>query len=191
MLVVILTLTITYGATSYFALDKLKFKYTMLEWPSHSITLDSWWQQQGDYFPLYRVNRFGLSVNVFNVQWLDDLNTIQDELIKNGWEVPPKHDWLSILYRISSVQSTEHLPLVSPIYLDKRPELVLIKYVNDNQKLVILRLWKSQFLVDPIQQPLWLGSIEHAPSTYSWLFKRQQLNDIVPTTAFTFYNASK
>jgi LssY-like putative type I secretion system component LssY/PAP2 superfamily protein len=185
ILTVFLTLFITYSFAIFHSYNKLKHDYTMLEWPIYTITFDSWWQQKGNYFPLYRVNRFGLSVNVFNIQWVGNLTQIKESLQDNGWSFP-EHDWLSALYRITSVQSTEHLPLVSPIYIDKRPILILIKTMPDTNKLIILRFWASPFLINNVQEPLWLGTIEYAPSTYSWLFKNKKNNDLIPTTSLLF-----
>ena len=77
-----------------------------------------------------------------------------------------------MLYRLSSVKSTEHLPLVSPLYLDKPPVLVLTKLTNDKQ-LLILRFWTSHLNIIKSKYPLWVGMVEIAPSTYSWLFNKK------------------
>lgn len=183
---VILTLIVSYSVNFYYSFNKFKHEYTMLEWPIYTIKFDSWWQQKGGYFPLYRVNRFGVSVNVFNIQWLGSLADIKELLLKNGWMTPLEHDWLSALYRITSVESTEHLPLLSPLYLDKPPLLILFKNTLDNKKLIILRFWTSQFLINNVQEPLWLGTIEFAPSTYSWLFKSKRENLLIPTPSLLF-----
>lgn len=191
ILTIVLTLFISYTTSTYFTFNKLKHRYTLLEWPIYTIKFDSWWNQNGNYFPLYRVNRFGLSINVFNIEWLDKLENIKEILLKNGWEIPPEHDWMSALYRITSVESAEHLPLVSPIYLDKQPTLILIKTLPNVNRLIILRFWASQFLINNVHEPLWLGTIEYAPSTYSWLFKSKRAPALSPTTPLLFINPPK
>ncbi len=145
----------------------------MLDWPTYTVTETAWWEQQGKHLPFYRINRFGLSSQILNLQWLGDLAAIQTTLLANGWEVPPKTDWVSILHRLSDVNSAEHLPLVSPIYLDKDPSLVLIKRTNDDKKLTVLRLWDSRVIIKDSKEPLWVGSVEITPRTYSWLFQTQ------------------
>jgi undecaprenyl-diphosphatase len=184
ILTLIITLCVSYTTVTLYSYKKLAAAYTIIPWPTYDISLDAWWQQQGEHFPLFRVNRFGLSVSGFNVQWVDDLSNIKNNLLQNGWENPHPRDWLTVLYRISAVQSTEHLPLVSPIYLDQRPALVLTKY-QDN-KLIIIRFWSSQFVLKNISEPLWLGSVEYAPSTYSWLFKRKHNNDLMLSEKLLF-----
>jgi hypothetical protein len=148
--------------------------------------LKDWWSQQGKQFPLYRVNRLGLPAKIFNVQWLGDLADIQKILLKSGWEVAPKRDWLRVLYRITAVHSTEHLPLFSPTYLDSAPVLVLLKVPKGTNKLLVLRFWNSYLRINHASQPLWMGSIEFAPSTYSWLFQKKHKHEkmLTPTLLF-------
>lgn len=189
ILTLLLSFLVSYPIIIFTSYDKLKVAYTILPWPTYDISEESWWTQQGKHFPLFRVNRFGFSVNVFNVQWVGNLDNIKTTLLANGWESPPPRDWLTVLYRVSSVQSSEHLPLVSPLYLDQRPALVLTK--NIDNKLTIIRFWNSQFTLQNMTQPLWLGSVEYAPGTYSWLFKRKHANDLVPSAPLLFMQPPK
>lgn len=182
----LLTLFITYTVSIYLTFDKFKAAYTLLPWPTYRVTFNDWWLQQGTHFPLHRVNRLGLPVKVFNVQWIGDLADIQALLLKNGWEIAPKHDWLRVIYRITAVNSTEHLPLVSPTYLDNAPVLVFIKRANGSNKLLVLRLWNSYISIDNSPQPVWMGSLEFAPSTYSWLFTRKHASDVTLTPSMLF-----
>jgi len=182
----LLTLFITYTVSLYLTFDKFKSAYALLAWPTYSVTFNDWWLQQGNHFPLHRVNRLGLPVKVFNVQWIGDLANIQALLLKNGWEIAPKHDWLRVIYRITAVNSTEHLPLVSPTYLDNAPVLVFIKRVNSSNKLLVLRLWNSYISINNSTKPIWMGSLEFAPSTYSWLFKHKHVSDVTLTPSLLF-----
>lgn len=166
---IVLTLLVTYSLKIYYSFDSTKKDYTKLEWPTYSLSLDTWWEQKGNHLPLYRINRFGLKTKIFNLQWLGDLSDITQILLNNGWQIPAPFDWVSMLYRLSSVESTAHLPLVLPLYLDKQPVLVLTK-LRDNKELLILRFWNSNIIVQHSKYTLWVGMVEIAPSTYSWLF---------------------
>ncbi len=187
VLTTFLTLLFTYTVSMHFTFHKFKSAYTMLPWPTYTVSFDDWWLQKGNYFPLHRVNRLGLPAKIFNVQWVGNLPDIQALLIKNGWEIAPKHDWLRVLYRITAVNSTEHLPLVSPTYLDNAPVLVLIKRANGSNKLLVLRLWDSHISIKHSTKPIWMGSLEFAPSTYSWLFKHKHASEVtlMPTLLLT------
>lgn len=184
-LVVLVALTISYSIFAWRNLDRLKQDYTLLDWPSYTVSQEVWWTQAGKHLPFYRVNRFGLSTQILNLQWQGDLTAVQKTLVANGWQVPPPNDWIDVLHRLSDVNSTDHLPLVSPIYLDKKPTLILIKWTHNNTKLIVLRLWQSHLLIENSNVPLWVGSVEIVPRTYSWLFKRKE-NAIAVTSSLLF-----
>lgn len=175
-----------YSCFSYIKFDKFKQNHAQLDWPIYTINLEAWWQQKGAHLPLYRTNRFGISEQILNLQWVGDITTIKNQLLQNHWEAPRVRDWMSILHRISDVQSAEHLPLILPLYLDKAPALVLIKRVN-HKKLYVLRLWDSHIVLKNSKQPLWVGVVGVIPRTYSWLFNRKPSTksmDLTPTLLF-------
>lgn len=174
----LLTLLISYGFYFHHDYSSLKANSTQLDWPTNTITLNDWWNQTGDHLPFYRLNRFGLSSQILSLQWIGDLEKIKELLLQNGWDVPQELNWITVLHRVSNVESTEHLPLVSPLYLDKKPVLVLIRHSNNNKKLIVLRLWQSFVTIQNINQPLWVGTVELVPSTYSWLLKPRRYNEI-------------
>ncbi len=185
LLIGLIALLLSYSIFAWRNLDRLEQDYTLLDWPSYTATEDAWWSQQGKHLPFYRINRFGLSTQILNLQWLGDLSTIQNTLIANGWQIPPPNDWIDVLHRLSDVNSTDHLPLVSPIYLDKKPTLILIKRAHSDTKLIVLRLWQSHLLIENAKVPLWVGDVEIVPRTYSWLFKRKE-NAIAVTSSLLF-----
>lgn len=184
LLTIVLTLFITYSINLYYNYHKLTNEYAMLEWPTKALSFETWWSQSSDHFPLHLYNRVGLAPKLFNLQWLDQPSSIQTLLLKNGWALAPKNDWITVLYRVTSVQSTEHLPLVSPIYLDKYPIMILTKHIN--HKLILLRLWQSPFYIENSALPLWVGTVEYAPSTYSWLFNNKRANPLLLESTVLF-----
>ncbi len=186
ILTTLFTLFLSYSLSVHFTFDKFKASYNMLEWPTHTVTFNEWWLQKGNHFPLRRVNRIGLPVKIFNVQWNENIDTIKALLLENGWEIAPKGDWIRVLYRVTSVNSTEHLPLVSPTYLDNAPVLVLIRRQDKSNKLLVLRFWRSYLSIIDSKNPVWMGSLEYAPSTYSWLFKHRHSSEVTLTPSLLF-----
>lgn len=184
ILTILLTLTVTYTAAVQQNFAKLKYDYTMLDWPSYTLTLDNWWNQTGDHLPLYRINRFGITGQILNVQWLGDLTRIKNLMLENGWKMPPETNIVGVLHRISDVESAQHLPLVSPLYLNKNPVLVLVKQLH-NKSLIAFRLWNSNLSIQNITTPLWVGSVEAVPRTYGWIFKSKQ-NEFTLNPALLF-----
>jgi membrane protein DedA with SNARE-associated domain/membrane-associated phospholipid phosphatase len=173
------------GSQYYFKYDQLKHNYTQLDWSTTTITLDNWWKQKGDNLPLFRIGRVGLPAEVFNLQWVGDINEIKTLLLQQGWENAPDRDWISVMHRVSDVSSAEHLPVVSPLYLDKKPVLVLVKHINGDKKIVVLRLWKANTTIEGIKESLWVGSVGSVSRTYSWLFNYKN-NSITLDPALLF-----
>lgn len=158
-----------FGLFYHHNMQRLKSDYRLIDYPVYVTTETDWWQQNDAHLPRYRSNRFGMANQVLNLQWVGNLPAIQQTLLENGWEIPPNRDWISVIMRLSDVQSTQHLSLMSPLYLDQKPVLVLIKRIASNKNLIVLRLWNSHVDLQNTKNPLWVGSIELTPRTYNWL----------------------
>ncbi len=186
--ILIVLLTVLAGASYQIVKHDVQIKqdYAQIDWPVTTITMDSWWQQDGDNLPTTRIGRIGLNAELFNLQWIGDINDIKAMLLTQDWSEPPAQDWVTVLHRITDVSSAEHFPLLSPLYLDKKPALVLIKHNNGEKKLMVLRLWTSNVSIDGTTQPLWVGSIGPAPRTYSWLINYKKNKDYTISTALLF-----
>ncbi|MEO8964922.1 MAG: VTT domain-containing protein [Gammaproteobacteria bacterium] len=190
LLTLFLALLLSYSFSMYRDFDRLKADFVQIDWPVSTVNQPTWWNQLGKKLPLYRINRFGLSGQILNLQWIANLDDIKTILLQNGWEEPAQNDLASILHRVGDVESAEHLPLVPPLYLDKKPALEVTKQLAGNKKLIVLRLWNSNVIIANSKQPLWVGSVEVVPRTYSWLFKHKQ-NQINLTTELLFSNKLK
>jgi membrane protein DedA with SNARE-associated domain/membrane-associated phospholipid phosphatase len=186
LLVFLVSLLTLSGLDYYREFNTLKNEYTLTSWPSYTVTLNEWWQQNNPHLPFYRIGRIGIATEILNLQWLGDIKQIEAVLIQQGWEVPPDSSWIDVLHRITDVSSTEHLPLVSPLYLDKKPVLVLTKIINGDKKLVVLRLWSSDIIIQNSKLPLWVGSVGIVPRTYSWLFKYKNSKELVISSSLLF-----
>jgi membrane protein DedA with SNARE-associated domain/membrane-associated phospholipid phosphatase len=182
---VIMTIFLGASLQYVFLHGRLTDQYLQQDWPTYTIQLNTWWEQDGDHLPLTRVGRLGVTAELFNLQWIGDLSDIEKTLQDQGWEKPADENLTRVLHRIGDVSSAEHFPLVSPLYLDKKPVLVLVKHANGDKKLVVLRLWKSNIIIDNVKQPFWVGSVGVAPRTYSWLIHYKKNNlDVTPVLIF-------
>ena len=169
-LTAILLVLLGASAVTWHSFNKLKTSYTQLDWPTYNVKVSDWWvQDKNSNLPLYRIGRVGLPVEVLNLQWVGSLDDIKKLLLSQGWQEPSRTGWSDILPRLSDVTSAEHLPLLSPLYLDKKPVLVLLKNLNGSKKPIVLRLWDSNISIQGTSKELWVGSVGIVPRTYSWL----------------------
>jgi membrane protein DedA with SNARE-associated domain/membrane-associated phospholipid phosphatase len=189
----IISLLIFLGVMHHHNYHKLQTNYAEAGWPTYNIRLDNWWAQHADNLPPYRSGLLGTRVELLNLQWLGNLDNIKTQLMRQGWELPPERGWMDVLHRITDISSAEHLPIVSPLYLDRKPALVLIKNFNGDKRPVVLRLWNSNINIIGTKpsQALWVGVIAPVPRTYSWLITYKRNNDINinPTTLFSQWPA--
>lgn len=183
-----LILGIIYIVVAWQTLPQLQSNFTQLNLPTQETELAAWNQQNGTYLPEQRVSLYGFPSQAINIEWIGDLSSIKKILMNHGWQDPPKRDWLDVLFRISGIQSAEHLPLISPQYLDKRPALVLIRSLPAEKKLLVLRLWESNIILKESRKPLWVGVVGLVPKTYGWLSRRYKM-DIDISPALVFNNA--
>lgn len=174
IVVVMLSLAATYCFSYTTRIQQLTANSAKIDWPYYNITEKAWWAQKDNHIPLVRISRIGMPAEVFSLQWLAPINEIKALLLKNGWEESPERDWISVLHRVADIQSTEHVPLLTALYLDKHPVLVMIKRPNGDKNLVVLRLWDSNLTIGENKEKLWVGSVTVVPRTYSWLFPRKK-----------------
>lgn len=183
----LITITFTFGIYHHLHITQLKQNYTQLNFPTEQISMKQWWKTN-DNLPAYSASLFGFPSQAINVVWAGDINKITETLSKEGWVEPPARDLISTLHRIADIKSTEYLSMVSPQYLDKRPQLILARRDAKNIKgLLVLRLWDSNRIISDTQTTLWVGIVAVAPRSYSWLYKSHP-GEIPIDSAYIFPN---
>lgn len=130
-------------------------------WPSYQATLANWWQESPSLPPLYRSNRVGKPVQIMNVQWLDNLNTIQKTLTAHGWVIQRKLGVISAINSLSSNDKQKKLPILQPLYLGQKPILIALKQAPGLNQFMRLQLWSSKLTFTDSNLPLWVGTIEY------------------------------
>lgn len=183
-LLVIVSISITYGVYHHLNYTKLKIHYAQIAFPSKKIDMKDWWMNN-DNLPAYSVSLFGFPSQAINLVWAGDINKINETLLQEGWTLPPARDLVSTLHRIADIESTEYLSMVSPQYLDNRPTLILAKRgAKDTKGLLVLRLWDSHRIISGTQSSLWVGTVAVVPRSYSWLYKSHGEISIDPSYIF-------
>jgi membrane protein DedA with SNARE-associated domain/membrane-associated phospholipid phosphatase len=184
-LVFVLALSVSLYTYQYRAFDTLKTDYSQVSWPSLHISMKEWWQKN-NLIPAYRTSLFGFPSQRINIEWTGSIDEIRETLLAEGWSKPPTRDWISTMHRISGISSTQYLPLISPQYLDKKPELTLTRQANGSKNLYLIRLWDAnRIMLNTNNMHLWVGFVSKIPKSYNWLFHREATEvTIEPTMIF-------
>lgn len=182
--VTIATMIVTFGMYHHQHFAQLKIAYTKIDRPITAIAANEWWDKN-EALPAYHVSLFGFPSQSINIVWAGELKDIKEILLKQGWMNPPARDWISTLHRLADIKSTQYLSMVSPQYLDKQPELILVRRVNGVKGLFVLRLWNSNRILKETNATLWVGTVGAIPRSYSWLYKSKPSEfDMDPTYLF-------
>ncbi len=153
--------------------DRSVHNYTPL-WTPQTVGAKHWWKQEAGNEPLYRSNRFGKEIQVFNVQWAGYLPAIEYTLSERGWTVLPKASFSLMINEFANEPRDLRLPILSQFYEDRKPVLVMYKLIEQPKKAVlVLRLWDAHLVLNN-NESLWLGTINYHQPWRAPIFNRNK-----------------
>jgi len=155
----VLPLLLTTSAISlYFTFDQSTRAHRPYQ-AQYLFTESSWWNQTKSILPIYRTNRIGHRVSLFNIQYAGHLGQLEAALSAYGWRRQQDSLFKSILTRINGQHNALDTPIMAQLYLNRKPVLTMIFYTKHEEPLQILRIWRSNYHIKNVQQPIWLGSV--------------------------------
>lgn len=131
-----------------------------LQLKQHVLNQDTWWYQYNQpLLPIYSTNRVGRRIGLFNVQYAGSIQELEKRLETCGWKKQPKSFLYALLIHAEGRYTTEELPFMEQLYLNKNPALSMSYRTVKDDNLYILRLWRSNYYLMHYQEPIWLGNI--------------------------------
>lgn len=126
----------------------------------YTLNHDTWWYQYDEsILPIYSTNRVGRRIGVFNVQYAGSVEELEKRLETCGWKNQPKSFLYSLIIHAEGRYTTEELPFMEQLYLNKNPALTMSYRTVKDDNLYILRLWQSNYHLMNYEDPIWLGNI--------------------------------
>jgi membrane protein DedA with SNARE-associated domain len=150
-------------------------------------TLDnsSWWNQKKPILPLYHLNRVGKLTSLLNIQYSGSLTALQNSLEKKGWETHNETFFKKFLTRINGKSNDIKLPLLTQLYENKHPELVMVyKNIGTNTAFQ-LTIWQSSYNLYNVNHPLhplWIGTLYPTPV----LNQKYNQGDVIPANIISY-----
>jgi len=133
--------------------------------------LDStgWWQRDWVRLPVYRQDLEGGLEQPLNLQWSGSIASLQERLLANGWKASVPLKVSTALRWLLRNPAIADLPLLPQVHDGRHEALIMLcarqasellpgATIDENQQLV-LRLWSSGIVLDPGQDPLWVGNV--------------------------------
>ena len=126
----------------------------------YMVNHDTWWYQYDEpILPIYATNRVGRRIGVFNVQYAGSLDELAQKLETCGWKSQPKSFLYSLIIYAEGRSTTNELPFMEQLYLNRNPALTMTYRTVKDDNLYILRLWQSNYHLMHYRDPIWLGNI--------------------------------
>ncbi len=125
----------------------------------YTFSNQTWWKQKKPLLPIYRRNRFGRPLTLFNLQYAGSLDHFSEALITAGWCKQEESFFKSLIKRLSGYPAYHDVPLMAQLYLNRKPSLIMNYKLKQNGPVLILRLWRSNYYLQNNEQGLWIGSV--------------------------------
>lgn len=114
--------------------------------PTHTISLSHW-----------RSSGLGNGHARFDLEIAGPMDTLQQRLLDDGWQIQPAADWMAVLGLLDDDLAPSER-LVLPLALDAHPERLLLRRVDPrtHARIEVLRIWPAPTLLDD-GTPLWVA----------------------------------
>jgi len=177
---IVLVALLTIGSV-YFNHDyKREIHNYQLHWETTPMPMAKWWQQQ-NVPVIYRTDRFDEPDEVLNIQWAGNLSLVESTLEAKGWRKVPRTNLNEIINRVAAKDRRQQLPLLSSLYQDRAPALVMVKKTDDEDLLLVLRLWHSGYSLTSPSMPLWYGSVNYNKLWHRDIFRHKRTASAHPS----------
>lgn len=108
--------------------------------------------------PTHRHDIRGEGNHPLNLQYVGDLQILQQQLQRHGWQSAEMLDWGNALKLLSPSTPLIGLPLLPHVHDARHEALVMVKNLNTDRRLV-MRLWKTDVSIDSPDKPLYVGNV--------------------------------
>ncbi|MCG8069605.1 MAG: VTT domain-containing protein [Candidatus Thiodiazotropha taylori] len=108
--------------------------------------------------PTHRHDIRGEGNHPLNLQYVGDLQILQQQLKRQGWQSAEMLDWGNALKLLSPSTPLIGLPLLPHVHDARHEALVMTKNLNTDRRLV-MRLWKTDVSIDSPDKPLYVGNV--------------------------------
>lgn len=143
------------------------------------LTDELWWNQTKPLLPVYRTNRIGHRISLFNIQFAGSIDDFEKALTTYGWQKQNDSFFNSIITKVSG-QSSPELTLMAQLYLNRKPVLVMTFEPTDGNPVQVLRIWRSNYHLQHFRQPIWIGSVQARALSSKNAVKNPSVNSTKP-----------
>ena len=129
----------------------------------------NWWQEGWAGLPIYRQDLEGGYEQPLNLQWSGSLASLREKLVAQGWKDPVPLNTTTALRWLLPAPAIDELPMLPQVHDGRHEAMIMLNPQEkaqeqqgatiDSNKQLVLRLWHSGILLDPDEDPLWIGNV--------------------------------
>ncbi|KTD15647.1 Legionella secretion system protein Y [Legionella gratiana] len=149
--------------STYYNFQTLSYSHTPVH-QQYTLSEKTWWRQKKPILPIYQLSRIGKRISLLNLQYAGDLYVLQHSLEENGWESHTDSFFSNLLMHIDKEPHSVKLPLLTQLYENKSPVLIMTHTEKQSDLTLELRIWESNYTLTKSNKPLWIGSIHSSVS---------------------------
>lgn len=166
-----------------------QLKNYRLSWPRYSIKTSSLIKGNLKILPAYRINRLGKPIEAMNLIYIGNLEKLKQILLERGWEIQKSRmDFRNFIKSISPSSVSNHLPILSQLYHNRKLSLLLTKAGRKHDELLILRVWTSDIDLSDSEQLVWMGDVEKHQARskiFSWNYPKNSTTFVGATESLS------
>jgi membrane protein DedA with SNARE-associated domain/membrane-associated phospholipid phosphatase len=136
-----------------------------------TVSLTEWHKDYWRKLPVYRIDIEGVNTQPLNIQWAGSLAFLQTILGGQGWHRPRPLGALSAMNWLAPHPDIANLPVLPQVHDGEHQKLLLVKRDDHEERIAVLRLWRSSVKTTDLATPIWIG-------TASYLYVDQSLSMI-------------
>jgi undecaprenyl-diphosphatase len=111
--------------------------------------------------PAYREDLEARRIHPLDLQWAGELAAIETRLKNEGWRRPEEASAGDMLTMFNTSADILDLPVLPQVHEGETQQLLMIRDLEEDSRLLTLRLWRTEFLVPDRQSPLWVGNVSY------------------------------
>ena len=124
-----------------------------------SMNVSQWQHTEWATLPAERGDVRGRHSHPLTLQYAGSLMALQQLLAPRGWQPALAPDAVNWMQWLALHPDPATLPVLPQVHDGQHQRLLLVK--RDGERLLALRLWASDYRLQPDGEPLWLGNVSY------------------------------
>jgi undecaprenyl-diphosphatase len=157
LIVAILTLGCA-GGWNIARQNSSEYEYYSNREVTRNLEFGKWWQGGWNRLPAWRIDLGGEKKTPLTIQWTGKKEKLVDAFLSSGWRKPEPFTLRAFLTMLSPDADVNELPVFPRFHKGRIEDVILVRNVTPERW--VLRLWATDYTLQPDGFPLFIGTTE-------------------------------